>query len=68
VSGHGFADVAARLAGVAGLLLGWRPGTFWAVTPMELAVILNAAAGDGGEGVPLDGGTLARLKEMYPDG
>lgn len=35
-----FAAGAARLAGLAGRALGWRPGEFWAATPAELALIL----------------------------
>lgn len=37
-----FADVAARLAGLAARALGWRPGEFWAATPAELALSLGA--------------------------
>ncbi len=40
----GFGKAAARLAGQAALLIGWTPDTFWAATPEELAVIINAAA------------------------
>lgn len=35
-----FGAIAARLAGIAGGVLGWRPGEFWAATPAELAAIL----------------------------
>lgn len=35
-----FGAGAARLAGLAGQVLGWRPGEFWAATPAELAQIL----------------------------
>ena len=31
---------AQRLAGLAGRVLGWRPGEFWGATPAELATIL----------------------------
>jgi len=62
-----FAENAARLAGQAGALLGWRPGEFWAATPAELATVLNALA--GGDGPAAAGADdIARLKEMYPDG
>lgn len=63
-----FAASAARLAGLAGALLGWRPHEFWQATPCELAGVLTALAGadGGGEGVAPD--DLARLKEMFPDG
>lgn len=61
-----FADGAARLAGLAGALLGWRPAEFWAATPAELAAILHALRGD--EPAPGDAALVARLKEMFPDG
>lgn len=35
-----FGPVAARLAGLAGRALGWRPSEFWGATPAELAAIL----------------------------
>lgn len=59
------ADSAARLAGLAGALLGWPPETFWAATPAELAAVLTALVPQ-----PETAGAddLARLKEMYPDG
>ena len=31
----------ARLAGLAGALLGWRPDEFWRATPAELAAVLE---------------------------
>lgn len=65
-----FAGAARRLAGMSAVLLGWRPGEFWAATPAELAVIFDAMAGRGdgdGAGAP-DADVLARLKEMFPDG
>lgn len=61
-----FAVAAGRAAGLAGLLLGWRPAEFWDATPAELAAVL-AAADQGGER-PAGGDDLARLKEMFPDG
>lgn len=64
-----FADNARRLAGQAGLLLGWRPDEFWRATPDELGDALGALATlapDGG--APPDHATFARLKEMHPDG
>jgi hypothetical protein len=60
-----FSDGAARLAGLAGGLLGWRPDEFWQATPAELATIVRALAGDGGGAA--SGADLARLKEMFPD-
>ena len=61
-----FAPGAARLAGLAGALLGWRPAEFWVATPEELAVVLAALAGPVGEAA--SGDDLARLKERFPDG
>lgn len=67
--GMTFAEGAGRLAGMTAWLLGWRPGEFWAATPAELGAILAAARRDeGGEGAPPDAATMARLKEMFPDG
>lgn len=37
-----FAESAARLAGLAARVLGWRPGEFWGATPAELALSLGA--------------------------
>ncbi|MBN8816270.1 MAG: phage tail assembly chaperone [Sphingomonas sp.] len=61
--GDRFADVAKRLAGLAGLMFGWSPDTFWAATPAELAVLVTAAMGE--QAAPVD---LAGLMEMFPDG
>lgn len=61
-----FAEGAARLAGLAGALIGWRPAEFWAATPEELAGVLAALAGPQGEAAGSN--DLARLKEMFPDG
>lgn len=41
-----FMEGAARLAGIAAVLLGWRPGEFWAATPDELAGVLRALNGE----------------------
>jgi hypothetical protein len=60
-----FSDGAARLAGIAGALLGWRPDEFWRATPAELAAILGAFRPDAAAASADD---LARLKEMFPDG
>ncbi|HEY0326395.1 MAG TPA: phage tail assembly chaperone [Allosphingosinicella sp.] len=57
-----FSDSAARLAGLAGAVLGWRPADFWRSTPAELAGVLSAFAGDEPEAA------VMRLKEMFPDG
>lgn len=61
-----FSEAAARLAGMAGALLGWRPNEFWNATPTELAAVVAALAGDSGSAG--DAGDLVRLMEMYPDG
>ncbi|MBO9580740.1 MAG: phage tail assembly chaperone [Sphingobium sp.] len=64
-----FAEGARRLAGQAGLLLGWRPDEFWRATPDELETALAALAAMIPESAaPPDPATLARLKEMHPDG
>lgn len=63
----GFADGAARLAGLAGWLLGWRPDEFWRATPAELAAVLGAARDEGAPGEGVDGGELARLMGVMPD-
>jgi hypothetical protein len=63
-----FADSAARLAGFAGAVLGWRPGEFWAATPAELAAVVRALAGDDAAVDPPDAAAIAWLREMFPDG
>ncbi len=55
-----FGPGAARLAGLAGQLLGWRPTEFWTATPAELAVILSPAGPEAG---PLSRTDLNRLME-----
>jgi hypothetical protein len=62
-----FSESAARLAGLAGVLLGWRPADFWAATPAELASVVRAMIG-GDEDQAAGSADLARLKEMFPDG
>ena len=60
-----FAEGAVRLAGVAGLLLGWRPDEYWRATPDELAAVMQAARGDEVAGV--DGDALVRMMAAMPD-
>lgn len=61
-----FASGAARLAGIATLLLGWRPDDFWRATPAELATILAAF---GAPAAPAgDSALIMRLQEAFPDG
>lgn len=55
-----FAAAAARLAGQAGVLFGWRPDEFWAATPAELGVIVEALAGED----QLNGDDVEGLKRM----
>lgn len=61
-----FAVAASRLAGAAGVLLGWTPDIFWHATPAELGALIQALRGDAEP--PVDGALLARLKEQFPDG
>jgi len=61
-----FSEAAARLAGLAGALLGWRPDEFWRATPAELSGVLTALA--GGDAAPVTRAELTRLKERFPDG
>lgn len=58
-----FSEQARRLAGLAGVLFGWRPEEFWNATPAELAALMEALSGAGE--VRVD---VARLQEMFPDG
>jgi len=60
-----FSEGAARLAGLAGALLGWRPEEFWRATPAELACVVRAMVGEGEEA--LSSADLARLRGMFPD-
>jgi uncharacterized phage protein (TIGR02216 family) len=61
-----FAAAAARLAGLTGALLGWRPDEFWRATPAELAAVLQAMG--GGDDAAASGADLQRLMEIFPDG
>ncbi len=63
-----FAEAAARLAGMAGAVLGWSPDRFWRATPAELQGIVTAMTGGREGDDPPSPATLARLREMYPDG
>ncbi|RED16041.1 phage tail assembly chaperone [Parasphingopyxis lamellibrachiae] len=62
-----FAAAATRLAGLAGMTLGWRPEEFWAATPAELATVLMAFSDDDAGGVPAARSDLSRLMEQFPD-
>lgn len=61
-----FSDHVGRLAGLAGVLLGWRPEEFWRATPAELGAVVRALI--GGDGETAGAADLARLREMFPDG
>ena len=63
-----FADCAARLAGMAGALLGWRPDDFWKATPTELEGVLRALTANAEPGTTACSEDVARLKEIFPDG
>lgn len=63
-----FADGAARLAGLAGALLGWSADAFWRATPGELASVVGALTGEQAAALPPDTETLKRLREAFPDG
>lgn len=64
-----FADAAARLAGLAGALLGWSPDQFWRATPAELGAVLNALAGDApSPQLPPSREHIAQMMEAFPDG
>ena len=65
MGGAEFAQGAARLAGLAGLLLAWSPDAFWRATPAELRSALEALWGSDVGGVGRD--ELTRLMEMFPD-
>lgn len=62
-----FFKTAARLAGVAGWLLGWRPDEFWRSTPAELEAVLRAARGEEEPDRGMDSGELERLRRVMPD-
>ena len=62
-----FAERAARLAGVAGVVFGWTPDVFWGATPAELGALVRALAGEDAAAPP-DAAVIARLKEAFPDG
>jgi uncharacterized phage protein (TIGR02216 family) len=58
-----FGAGAARLAGAAATLLGWRPNEFWESTPAELAAALGG--GDAADGP--DRQAVAELMRRFPD-
>ena len=60
---QGFGVPAARLAGAAAMLLGWRPNEFWDATPAELASALRLD--EQAEGP--DAAAVAELMQRFPD-
>ena len=58
-----FGAAAARLSGVAAMLLSWRPDEFWNATPAEFALALQLPA--HGEGP--DRATVEALRQQFPD-
>jgi hypothetical protein len=65
-----FAQMALRLAGLAGWHLGWSAEQFWAATPAEMETVVTVMLGADGsaEGGALNKTDMARLQEMFPDG
>lgn len=63
-----FAAAAVRLAGLAGLRLGWSPDAFWRATPADLAAVVAALNPATTAATPPDAATIAKLKEAHPDG
>lgn len=60
-----FALAAGRLAGLAGVMFGWRPDEFWGATPAELGAVVAALAEQGaGQGDGLSGEDVEGLKRM----
>lgn len=59
-----FGERAVELVGFAASLLGWRPGEFWAATPVELATALglNEQPGDA-----MDRAEMDLLLARFPD-
>ncbi len=61
-----FAEEARRLAGLAGVMFGWRPDDFWRATPDELAALVRACVPQGA--APPDAQAIMALQEAFPDG
>jgi uncharacterized phage protein (TIGR02216 family) len=62
-----FSTSAARLAGLAGVVLGWRPAEFWAATPEELAALIGALTHESSD-QPVTSAALQQMQEHFPDG
>lgn len=65
---QGFTEVAARLAGQAGVAFGWPPDRFWCATPAELMALVQALSGADANAAPPDKGMIAAMMEAFPDG
>ncbi|CAN5418456.1 hypothetical protein BH10PSE15_BH10PSE15_13280 [soil metagenome] len=61
-----FAEAAAKLAGLAGVVFHWSPAAFWDATPAELAALVATLAGE--RDAPPDAVTIATLMDAFPDG
>ncbi|WP_206238071.1 phage tail assembly chaperone [Novosphingobium terrae] len=64
-----FGPAANRLAGLTARVLGWRPDTFWAATPAELAAVLAPDADPARAAIaPLSRTDFERLmeKDLWP--
>ncbi len=62
-----FSASAARLSGLAGVVLGWRPAEFWAATPEELAALMGALTRETRD-QPVTSAALQQMQEHFPDG
>lgn len=58
-----FGERAAELAGLAAMLIGWRPAEFWASTPAEL----ECALWQGRDTEQIDPSEIERLRSLFPD-
>ena len=59
-----FGERATQLAGLASMLLGWRPAEFWASTPAELESALGQATDPNEQ---IDRNAFERLRSLFPD-
>jgi len=59
-----FGARASELAGFASSLLGWRPGEFWAATPIEFAIALGLGEASA---EAIDRAAMDRLLAQFPD-
>ncbi len=56
-----------RLAGFAMARLGWPPEVFWAATPVDLALALEALLERAGGAGAMDRAGLEALSRRFPD-